>query len=329
MLLAGSDDGVYRIDGIETTDDLRAERVLEADQLYRICRFDAVEGVFATAESGLYYAPDGRNWTRLSLPEEQVFSVTADPSGDRIYAGTRPARIVTAEWDGSAPSDGRSWTELDGFRTVREQNDWGIPRHDGRAQIRSLRTHGDAPDRLVAGIEVGGVYVSDDAGANWSDRSIDGFDAPHTDDIHHVAMPDAETLIASTGSGLYRSADVGRTWTRLDAGHPQRYFREARRYGDTIYAGAAPASSASWEQDTDHALFEGCDDGTLERAASPTQTEVPLGLAATGDDVLTVTHEGTVLRRDSKRWRAIGEIPTPGTARGRYLPLLWYDDESV
>lgn len=344
MLFAGTDDGVYRITGVREPGETSAEKVLDAEQVYRVCQFDAVDGLFVTAESGLYYSPDGDDWTALSLPEEQVYAVTAAPSGDRLYAGTRPARVFTAEWDAAdserdaadsergagglesgtgVPTDEQDWQEVSGFRELRERADWGIPRHDGISQVRSLRTHPDAPDRIVAGVEVGGIHVSDDRGETWTDRRIEGFDAPHTDDIHHVALADSETLVASTGSGLYRSTDVGRTWDRLDTEHCQRYFREAFVHDGVTYAGGAPASSASWEEDADHALFESHDGQTLEPVSSPTPEAVALGWCESDGDVLAATHGGTLLQRQPTGWQTVGTIPTSGSVRGRYLPLSW------
>ncbi|MFC4448325.1 WD40/YVTN/BNR-like repeat-containing protein [Halorussus aquaticus] len=323
MLFAGSDDGVYRIADVREPGESPAEKVLDAEQMYRLYQSDAVDGLFGTAESGLYYSPDGSEWTPLALPEAKVYAVTAAPSGDRLYVGTRPARVFAAELDGGVPTDEGDWEEGPGFRELRERADWGIPRHDGVSQVRSLRTHSAAPDRIVAGVEVGGVHVSDDRGETWTRRCIDGFDAPHTDDIHHVALADAETLVASTGSGLYRSTDVGRTWERLDDDHRQRYFRGAFVRDGVVYAGGAPASSASWEEDADHALFESRDGERLDRVSSPTPEAVALGWCEADGDVLTATHRGRLLRRGADGWRAVGTVPTPGSVRGRYLPLSW------
>ncbi|MGA9401446.1 WD40/YVTN/BNR-like repeat-containing protein, partial [Haladaptatus sp.] len=196
--------------------------------------------------------------------------------------------------------------------------------HDRLAQVRSLCTHRDAPDRLVAGVEVGGVHVSDDGGESWQERCIDD-DAPNTDDIHHLHMGDAETLVASTGSGLYRSTDAGRSWLRLDGGYDQGYFRGAFVHDGTLYAGGAPGSSSSWG-DGGHALFERRDGETLESVSSPVPDEVVIGWSVIDGDVLAVTHRGTLLRRESDGWNVVGSVPTPGRLRGRYLSLTWYED---
>ncbi len=324
MLFAGSDDGVYRVEGVRAGE-TSVERVLAADRVYRVRQFEGVPGLLATAESGLYHSPDGREWTELAVPEDRVYAVAASPTDQRLYAGTRPSRVFVADCESAVPTDPGDWEELSGFRELRERTDWGIPRHDGISQVRSLCTHPDAPDRIFVGVEVGGVHVSDDRGASWTARTVDGFDAPHTDDIHNLAVPDSETVVASTGSGLYRTTDAGRTWDRLDTGHRQRYFRESFVHDGTVYAGAAPGSSASWESDPDHALFEGHEGGRLEAVPSPTPEEVAIGWTAVEGEVVAATHLGTLLGRRDGDWEVIGSVPTPGSVRGRYLPLSWYD----
>jgi hypothetical protein len=325
MLLAGNDDGVYRIDGVRESETSSAEKVLDAGRVVHVERFDGADGLFAASESGLFHSSAGSEWTALGVPEEPVYAVTAASAGERLYAGTRPARVFVADLRTGLPDDERDWEELDGFRELRERADWGIPRHDGRAQVRSLCTHPDAPDRIVAGVEVGGVHVSEDGGESWTARQIEGFDAPHTDDIHHIALADEETLVASTGSGLFRSPDAGRTWDRLDTDYSQRYFREAFAHDGRVYAGGAPASSASWEKDDDHALFEAEDGRRLDRAPSPVPDEVAIGWCAVDGDAVAATHGGTLIRRDADGWRRVGNVPTSGGARGRYMPLAWYD----
>jgi photosystem II stability/assembly factor-like uncharacterized protein len=316
-LIAGSDDGVYRFENVGET----AEKVLDTGQVFRIRQFPGLDGLFVTSESGLYHSRDGQAWTELPVPETEVYAVTADPDGERLYAGTRPAHLFAADCGAGVPTGEQDWEAVPGFQELRERTDWGLPRHDGIAQVRSLCTHPDTPDRLVAGIEVGGVHVSDDGGETWQSRRIEGFDAPHTDDIHHLALPDSETVVASTGSGLYRSSDAGRSWERLDTGHRQRYFREAFVHDGTVYAGGAPASSSSWEEDTDHALFECHESDTLEPVPSPAPTEVALGWCEFEGQILAVAHRGTLLQRQSDGWEELGTVPTPGTLSGRYLPM--------
>lgn len=179
---------------------------------------------------------------------------------------------------------------------------------------------------MVAGVEVGGVHVSPDGGGRWTSRRITGHDAPHPDDIHHLAMPGPETLLASTGSGCFRSTDLGHSWDRLDDRYRQRYFREALEHDGRVYAGAAPASSPSWDDDPDHALFEAPAGQPLEPVETPVPEEHPIGWCVVNGAPVAATHRGTLLRRGPDGWTVSGSVPTPGRLRGRYLPLAWFEN---
>ncbi|WP_247730822.1 glycosyl hydrolase [Halovivax limisalsi] len=324
MLYAGSTDGVYRITGIADGASVATDRVLASGSVYRLASvaFDGRRGLLAAGESGLVHSWNGREWTELPVPRDAVYAVAVSPSGGRLYAGTRPSGCFVADVDSSLPTDAADWDPVAGFRRLAEREDWGIPRHDGISQVRSLETHPDAPNRLIAGVEVGGVHVSEDGGETWTARRIDGFDAPHTDDVHHLAPADAETIVASTGSGLFRSTDVGRTWTRLDTGVSQRYARESIVHEGAVYAGLAPSSSTSWNEDDGHGLFVARDGSdSLEPIDAPAADEVVVGWGVVDGDLLAATHQGTLLARRAGDWSIAGQLPTPDAALARYLPL--------
>src|SRR5699024_6720415 len=92
----------------------------------------------------------------------------------------------------------------------------------------------DAPDRLIAGVEVGGIHASEDNGQTWTERR-NGLQ----DDIHHVLMLGAEEYIASTGGGLYRTRNAGRSWSRMDEQLDRSYFRESFKSNGRLYTSAA------------------------------------------------------------------------------------------
>lgn len=321
MYLIGSDDGIYRLSaGADSPED--PTRVAATGRVKRVRTFDGVAGVFAATETGLYHSPAGRDWTRLGVPEKSVYAVGATPNGERLFAGTRPAHLYVTSIEGDLDSGpDLSWTELEGFRELPSRADWGLPRHDNIAQVRDVGVHPEAPDRVVAGVEVGGVHVSEDGGETWVERS-----AGVNDDVHELHLVGPEEFLAATGFGLFRTRDAGRTWTRLDEGHEQRYFRTVGSVDGEVWAGGALANSSTWnDPDADPALFRVTDRGAIRPVEHPRPSETITGLTAVEDRLVAATHGGTVLVRDVEDWTVAGSFPVSDDVTGRYTPLVRFD----
>ncbi|MFB6147224.1 MAG: WD40/YVTN/BNR-like repeat-containing protein [Halobacteriaceae archaeon] len=296
-LLLGTEDGVYRAPTVQFDD---ATQVLATDRVLRVRQFDAADGAFACTESGLYYSTDGGTaWTDLGLPRDEVYSVCVSPGGDRWYAGTHPAHVYVSTDGGDA------WRELDGFQELPSRDTWHTPRHRNEAHVRRLDCHPDAPDRVIAGVEVGGVHVSDDRGETWSERR-----AGVHDDVHHVLVQSAESAVASCGDGLYRTRDAGRSWTRLDGNLDQRYFREALAHDGRLYAAAAAGPPNTWASGADAGLFVSEDDGdSVEAASYPGgPEEVVLAWTVADGRVLGATNAGRVIRETDADWETVGQV---------------------
>lgn len=294
-LLAGTRDGVYR--GAPDAFD-EAVRTLESGRVMRVRTFGG--RAYAATRSGLFRSTDGGDaWTQLPTPREEVYSVLEHPVDDRLYVGTHPAHIYASS------DDGATWTECEGLQALPSRESWHTPRHRNEAHVRSLRAVG--PDRIVAGIEVGGVHLSTDAGQTWTERR----DGLH-DDIHHVLVTD-DAWIASTGDGLYRSEDDGRSWRRLDADLTHRYFREAHVHDGRLYAAASRGPPPTWDGDggTDAALFESTDGGeTFRQVDYPGRPgEFVLAWTTVDGAVHAGTTAGGLLRRDDDGWTAAGRVP--------------------
>ncbi|WP_440008634.1 WD40/YVTN/BNR-like repeat-containing protein [Halomicrococcus sp. SG-WS-1] len=322
MLIAGSDAGIHQIADIEGPGDTTVRNVLDAGSVVRVRKFEAFEGAFAATETGLYHSPDGTEWTKLAVPREKVYAVGASPDG-RLYAGTRPAHVYVAQASGEDDSlHELEWQELRGFQELPSRDEWRLPRHENLAQVRDLHVHPAAPDRVVAGVEVGGVHVSDDRGETWTERR-EGVD----DDVHELRVVGPDEFVAATGFGLFRTADAGRSWTPLDQGHEQRYFRSVFPVDGEIYAGGALAHTATWEDDdADPALFVFRDGETVEQVEHPRPDETITGMTAVDGAVVAATHRGTVLMRRRDGWTVAGSLPVSGQLAGSYTPLLWFDD---
>jgi hypothetical protein len=321
MLIAGSDDGIYRLRGVHESDGPDVQKVLDSGRVRRVRAFEGVDGVVAATETGLYHSPDGTDWRNLGVPREKVYAVGAGGTGKRLYAGTRPAHVYVAQTDGG-PLDELEWRELDGFQELPSRDEWRLPRHENIAQVRDVHVLPTSPDRVVAGVEVGGVHVSTDGGDTWTERT----EGVH-DDIHELHVVGPGELAAATGYGLFHTSDTGRSWTRLDQGFDQRYFRAVIAVDDVLYAAGALANSSTWEDDdTDPMLFASHDAETVEPIAHPRPDEMVTGMTAVDGVLFAATHRGTVLVRRSDEWVVSGSIPVPGDVTGRYNPLLWIDN---
>ncbi|ELZ98063.1 BNR repeat-containing glycosyl hydrolase [Haloferax mucosum ATCC BAA-1512] len=311
-LVIGTDRGIYRA----PLDDIGYSRqVLARNRVFRVRRFG--DALFAATRSGLFRSRDsGRTWTPLGIPRSAVYSVVQSPTGERLYAGTHPAHLYVST------DNGGSWRELEGFRDVPSRETWYTPRYRDKAHVRSLAVHPDSPDRVIAGVEVGGVLVSDDCGVSWTEHRA-GLETERQDglqyDVHHVLALSGDAFVVSCGGGLYRTRDAGHSWTRLpDSDRP--YFREAFSHGGRLYAAA---TRGPWESEMDAVLFESDDEGeTLEAVPYPgVGDEFVLAWAAADDAdsaVFAGTHTGSVLRRADDAWTALGSVP----ARIRSLAVV-------
>lgn len=319
-LLIGTTAGVLRApDG----DVGAAQRTLDAEGVFRVRTFEATEGVFAASEDGLFRSTDhGETWTDLGVPAEAVTAVLADPTGERLYAGTRPPAVYVSE-DG-----GQSWRESEGFARL-PKDDWRnlgkLDRGPDGVQVRSLAADPRAPDRIVAGVESVGVFVGGVDGRSPTARGteshgvrgetwVERAEGLHAD-VHHVLALDAETYVAACGRGLYRTRDAGRTWVKLDTDHDlfwYTYYREAFVRDGVLYAGAQDRSEARHRDEASATVVESGDEGrTLELAAHPgDDSEFAAAWTAVDGRVVAGTSGGRVIvRDDSEGWQTVGTVP--------------------
>ncbi len=170
----------------------------------------------AAYEAGVYRTDDGgKTWTHLgSYPSDYAHSVLAHPTqGDTLFVGSEPATVYRSE-DG-----GNTWTELEGFTEVPESVDWSFHSPTRDSHVRDLRVAPDDPDRLYAGIEVGGMVRSADGGRSW--QQLPGLN----DDIHCVALSEdrPSSVFVATARAPYRSSDGGKSWELINDGLDRRY----------------------------------------------------------------------------------------------------------
>jgi|KBSMisStandDraft_5_1062788.scaffolds.fasta_scaffold05896_2 photosystem II stability/assembly factor-like uncharacterized protein len=174
------------------------------------------QSLYAGTDIGIFrWDETSARWELLASPMQDVWAVAQDPEDARVlYAGTRPAAFYRSA------DAGRTWEKLDapGIRTFSEIN---------RGPTRVTQMLFDPIDRDImwAGVEIGGIYRSDDRGRSWKflDKGL------VSGDVHGLAVvrnPDgSKAVLATTNKGLHRSEDNGETWTFQKLDSPWQYTR--------------------------------------------------------------------------------------------------------
>ena len=187
-----------------------------------------------TSPVGVYRSDDGGDtWRKLTtpnLPERvkmafpcRVMRLAADPSNpEHIYA-TLEVGGVMRSLDG-----GESWQDCsDGLIALADrphlksmlQSDTDI---EGMMDGHALCLSGATPGTVYLAVRMG-LFRSDDRGASWEDMEVGRFSPlTYARDVR-VSPQDARVLYAcfspaarSEDGSVYRSEDLGKTWTRFD-----------------------------------------------------------------------------------------------------------------
>jgi photosystem II stability/assembly factor-like uncharacterized protein len=194
----------------------------------------------------LTLAPGGDTWTPMAGAAlanclcQNVYYVTVDPADPRHVAlGTNDGGFIQTS------NGGRTWTDATGF---------------ANRSPRAIAFDPKDPQRLYAGsFTGGGLFVSIDGGHNWQRRLF----GPATIQVAGVAVDPADRAVyASTlqNAGVWKSTDLGATFTRIDVATPGGPFLNLAGRGiaiaattpSTIYlAGAtgtwrSPDAGATW-----------------------------------------------------------------------------------
>ena len=167
-----------------------------------------------TRGNGLLASADGGvSFERVELPEQDVLSVAISAADGVLYAGTEPSRLFVTR-------DGTTWIELEALQDIPSRDRWSFPPRPWTHHVRWIAPDPHRAERVLVGIELGGVMYTDDGGATFTDHCPGAkLDAhcltwhPHADGRAYQAA----------GDGAAWSHDGGRTWESVDAGRDLRY----------------------------------------------------------------------------------------------------------
>lgn len=289
-IVLGTNDGVHRAPG----PDGELECTLDTGVVRQVRRIG--DDVFAATDEGLFRAGTGRDWADCGVPEPAAVAIAASPCGRHLYAGTRPAQVYVSA------DDGDSWERSESFASFPGRDAWENLGGVG-PQVRAFLTHPDAPDRLVAGVEAAGVYVSPDQGKTWERR-----DYGLNPDVHDLTALDRDDWVAACGRGCYRTTDAGRSWQSLDTTTDQfwhTYHRETHVHDGVLYASAEDRAATRYDDDASGLLLASTDAGrTWKHQPFPGEEDAFVLSWATHDGMLLAgTSDGRVLVRDGDGWR--------------------------
>lgn len=165
-------------------------------------------------ESGAFFSADaGESWERVDIPEAAVFSAAISPADGALYVGTEPSRLFVAR-------DSNRWTELTGLQHIPSRDHWSFPPRPWTHHVRWIAPDPHRAERLLVGIELGGLMYTDDGGATFSDHRPGA-----KRDVHTLAWhPRADGRVyEAAGDGAAWSVDGGLSWEAADTGRELRY----------------------------------------------------------------------------------------------------------
>lgn len=168
-----------------------------------------------TRGDGLWKTQDGgQHWRQLALAQPDVFSVAVSAADGAVYAGTEPSRLYASR-DGGA-----TWRELSALRDLPSAPDWSFPPRPWTSHVRSIAPSPHDAARLIVGIELGGLMLSEDGGGTWADHRPGA-----QRDVHALAWhpKHAGHAYEAAGGGAAWSQDGGKTWEPADKGRNVDY----------------------------------------------------------------------------------------------------------
>lgn len=255
-----------------------------------------------TGHSGLFFSRNGgRSWKRAdpNVPRLMLLSLLALPQA--LLVGTVPAGLYRSAEGG--------WREIEEFQRLCSGARFP-PNPELGSRTRCLARDPSAPGRLYAGIEVGGLLVSDDAGLHWSPVNR----GPADRDVHQVAAC-AKTpglLVAACGEGIFRSLNRGNDWEEVTPSGPRTYGMAVTEDQDgVIYLGIARGRPNTWlrPERADAAILRSKDRGATWEAAVEGLAGAVMALSPIpdGEGVIAGTSEGNLISIDSSGCEILAE----------------------
>src|SRR3954454_23867790 len=254
--------------------------------------------------SGLKRSADGGDtFEDVPLPEQDVFSVAVSAADGAVYAGTEPSRLFRSA-DGV---DTRG--DLTALQEIASRPDWSLPPPPWAPHVRWSAPSPQDPKLVLVGIELGGLMLTEDGGASFSDHRPNA-----ARDVHclawHPSVPGR--AYEAGGDGAAWSRDGGHSWERADAGRERRYawaLAVDPAEPDRWFVSAAPGPfQAHGKEPSDSAIYRWDGAGPWQAVEGPLDSHV-YALAVGDGRLFAGLGDGTLLQSEDggDSWSELGE----------------------
>ncbi len=256
--------------------------------------------IYAGSEhSGLFYTENGgARWQRCepNTPKMMLFSALA--LNDGVLVGTIPSAVYR--------SKNGKWEELEGVR-IHSAGANFPPSPELQSRTRYLTFDPTSQSRLYAGIEVGGMLVSDDSGKSWTPANEGLTDM----DVHEILASEQNTgmVYLACGEACFRSPDRAAHWENISPKSHDYGTCVAEDKDAVVYLGCAKGRPNLWlrEAGADAAIFRSRDQGsTWEKVADHLKGGVMhMCPAPEGNGMVAGTSDGNLLVIDDAGVREV------------------------
>ena len=257
----------------------------------------------------------GRSWRAVDLPEADIFSVAVSAADGAVYVGTEPSRLFRSR------DRGESFEELTALQEIPSRSQWSFPPRPWTSHVRWVAPDPNRAERVLVGIELGGLMYTDDDGATFTDHRPGA-----QPDVHALAWhPRAEgRAYEAGGGGAAWSHDGGWSWEPADEGRDRHYvwgLAADPEDPSCWFVSAAPgARHAHGEGPAEAAIYRWREEGPWELACEglPRPLEsMPYALSTSGSRLFAGLGDGQIYGSRNR-----GETWEPLSARADAITAL-------
>jgi len=252
-----------------------------------------------TEHSGLFYTKDaGAHWHRADPQVPKMFLYSALALDGGVMVGTIPSAVYR--------SNNGGWEELAGVR-LHSAGATFPPSPELQSRTRYLTYEPGNKKRLYAGIEVGGMVLSDDGGRAWEPCNEGLTDM----DIHEIlaSRQHSGMVFLACGESCFRSRDRAAHWENISPKDHDYGISVAEDKNGVIYVGAARGRPNLWvrEQGAMAVILRSDDKGAswqtvIDHLNGGVMHFCPM---PDGTGMIAGTSDGTLLRVDDSGARQV------------------------